>query len=278
MGDGGGRAAVEHHRPGVDDEDPVEVQREVKVVGGEDDLLAEPGQGPPQQFPVAQVQQGGGLVQDQHLRVHGEDGGEGQELPLPAGELVDALVGQRQQPETVQGRLRLAAAFPRVADRTPEGELNILPARRHHQLGQRIGEDEADAPAYLPHRADRVRAVHRDGAAARRHESVQEPQQGGLAGTVGADHADPLLREPQAQLLKQGLGRGAAVDGHPHRSPVQHDGAHGRLSASAPTAGAADTGPGVAAVRIRRISRSGKALCRASATVTASAFLITSPG
>ena len=62
-------------------------------------------------------------------------------------------------------------------------------------------------------------------------------------GQVGIDHgdrhavdhhlADVHLRQvhtgqPQGQLLEQGLGRGAAVDRHPHRSPVQHNGAHGR--------------------------------------------------
>ena len=228
MRDGGGRPAVEHHRAGVDDENPVEVQRELKVVRGEDDLLAEPGQGPAQQLPVAQVQQGGRLVQDQHLRVHGEDRGEGQELALPAGEFVDALVGQRQQPEAVQGCLRLAAAFAAVPDRAAEGQFHVLPPGRHDQLGQRVGEDEADAPAHLPYRADRVPLVHRDGPAARHHESVEEPQQRGLAGAVGADDADPLLGEPQAQLRQQGLRCGAAVNRHPHRNPVQRDGAHGR--------------------------------------------------
>ena len=150
MGDRGGRYAVEHHRAGVDHEDPVQVQRKLQVMGGKNDLLAESGQGPAEQFAVAQVQQCGRLIQDKYLRVHGEDRRQRQQLALPAGKLVDALVGQRQQPEAVQGRLRLPAAFPAVPDRAAQGQLHVFPPGRHHQLGQRIREDEADPAADLP--------------------------------------------------------------------------------------------------------------------------------
>ena len=68
VGDGGGRAAVEHHRARRHHQDTVQVQREFQVVGRQDDLLAEPGQRAAQQFPVAQVQQGRRLVEHQHCR------------------------------------------------------------------------------------------------------------------------------------------------------------------------------------------------------------------
>ena len=159
MCDGGGRPAVEHHLPGVDHQDPVHVQRELEVVGGKDDLLAEPGKRAPQQFAVAQVQQCGGLVQDQHLRVHGQDCGQGQELAFAAGELIDALVRQGQQAEPVQDRLGVGAALRGVADGAPQGQFHVFAAGGHDQLGKRIREDEAHAAPDLAYGAGSIGAV-----------------------------------------------------------------------------------------------------------------------
>ena len=78
---------------------------------------------------------------------HGEDGGQGQQLAFPAGELIDALVRQGQQAEPVQDCLGVRGAFPGVPDGAPQGEFNVLTAGRHHQLGQGIREDESDVPA-----------------------------------------------------------------------------------------------------------------------------------
>jgi hypothetical protein len=100
--DGGRRAAVEHHLPVVHHQDAVHIQGKLEVVGGQDDLLAESGQRAPQELAVAQVQQGGRLVENQHLRIDGQDRGQRQELAFAAGELVDALVRQRQEAEPFQ--------------------------------------------------------------------------------------------------------------------------------------------------------------------------------
>ena len=72
MRDGGGRSAVEHDLPGVHHQDAVHVLGEFEVVGGQDDLLTETGERAAQEFAVAEVQQRGRLVQDQHLRVYGQ--------------------------------------------------------------------------------------------------------------------------------------------------------------------------------------------------------------
>ena len=66
----------------------------------------EAGQGAAEQFAVPEVQQRGGLVQHQHVRVHGQHGGQGQQLAFPAGELVDALVGQAAAARSGPGRPR----------------------------------------------------------------------------------------------------------------------------------------------------------------------------
>ncbi len=262
MRDGGRRFAVEHHLPVVHHQNAVHVQGQVEIVGGQNHLLAESGQRPSQEFPVAEVQQGGWLVQDQHFRIDGQDRGQRQELAFAAGELVDALVRQRQQAEAFQDLLRAGTALGGLADGAPQGQFHILAARGHDELGERIGEDKAHTPADLPDGADGIGAVNPHRAVTGSHEPVQEPQEGGLARTVGPDHPDPPFREVQRKLLEQRLGCGAAVNRHPHRHTVQDDGAHGRVSA----------------VRTRRSSRSGKALCRAKAMLTARTFLMMSPG
>ena len=262
MRDGGGRSAVEHDLPGVHHQDAVHVLGEFEVVGGQDDLLAETGERAAQEFAVAEVQQRGRLVQDQHLRVYGQDGGQRQELAFAAGELVDALVRQRQEAEPFQDGLGVGPAFLGVADGAPQGQFHVLASGGHDELGERIREDKAHAAADLPHGADGIGAVHPDRALARCHEPVEEPQERGLARAVGADDPDPPFREVQRELLEQRLGRGAAVNRHPHRHLVQDNAAHGRASA----------------VRTRRSSRSGKALCRARAKLTAKTFLMMSPG
>ena len=167
-----------------------------------------------------------------------------------------------QEAEPFQDRLRVGAALRGVADGAPQGQFHILAAGGHDELGERIGEDKAHAAADLPYGADGIGAVDPHRAVAGRHEPVQEPQEGGLARAVGPDNPDPPFREVQRKLLEQRLGCGAAVNRHPHRHPVQDDDAHGRVSA----------------VRTRRSSRSGKALCRARAMLTARTFLMMSPG
>ena len=159
MRDGGGRSAVEHHLPGVHHQDAVHVQGELEVVGGQDHLLAESGERAPQEFAVAQVQQRGRLVQDQHLRIDGQDRGQRQELAFAAGELVDALVRQRQEAEPFQHRLRVGPALRGVADGAPQGQFHVLAAGGHDELGERIREDKAHAAADLPDGPDGIGAV-----------------------------------------------------------------------------------------------------------------------
>ncbi len=91
---------------------------------------------PAQQFAVAKVQQGGRLVEHQHRRFHGQDGRQGHELPFAAGEFVNALVRQRQQPEPVEDRLGGLPALPCVADGSPQRQFNILPSGGHDQAGR----------------------------------------------------------------------------------------------------------------------------------------------
>ena len=262
MRDGGGRPAVEHHGPGVHHQDAVHVQGELEVVGGENDLLAEPGQRAAQEFPVAEVKQCGRLVQDQHLGVYGQDRGQGQELAFAAGEFVNALVRQGQDPEPVQDRLGVGAALRGVADGAAQGQFHIFASGGHDELGEWIREDKAHAASDFTYGADGISTVDSNRALARRHEPVEEPQERGLARAVGPDDSDPPFREVQRKLLEQRLGRRPSVDRHPHRHPVQDDVAHGRASA----------------VRTRRSSRSGKALCRARAMLMAKTFLMMSPG
>jgi hypothetical protein len=85
-------------------------------VGGHDDLLFQSGQRSAKEFPVAEVQEGGRLIQHQYGGVHCEYGGERHQLAFTAGQFVDALVCEAQKPQPLQGGLGRPAPLRAVLD------------------------------------------------------------------------------------------------------------------------------------------------------------------
>ncbi|MPM43750.1 hypothetical protein SDC9_90427 [bioreactor metagenome] len=165
-------------------------------VGGE---VAQQGH---QLLPAAEVEPGGRLVEQEQLRVDHQATGDLDALALPRAERAERTVPQRQHPEPVE-----QGVGPLVV----EALVLLMPAsdhrvrRGHHQVVDRLTArhafleglgDQADARAQVEdvHRPEHL--VEDPGHPGGRVEVAgQQPQQGGLAGAVGAeDH--PAVRLP----------------------------------------------------------------------------------
>ena len=108
--------------------------RQLQVVSADELLLGQSVQQLPQPQPVAQVQQGGGLVQDQHAGVHGEHRGQGHELALTAREVEHRVVRAVRQAHAPQPLHGLLLAFRTVADAAAQGQLDVLHGGGHEDL------------------------------------------------------------------------------------------------------------------------------------------------
>ena len=112
------------------------------------------------------------------------------------------------------------------ARRRPSAPSRLGEQRRAFGVG---GEHHVDEPLgaarrLLRHRADARRARQADGAALGRDLALDDAEQGGLAGAVAADHADPRSRRH---------GEGGSVEDHAIADPVGQivDVQHGGLVA-----------------------------------------------
>ena len=130
------------------------------------------------------VERAEGLVEEQHLRLHGERPGQGHALALAAGELGGEAAGEAVELDQLQqlvdpvGDLGLLP----LADLEPEGDV----VEHGHVLERGVVlEDEADA-ALLRRLAGRVLAVDRDHAAVELLEPGDRPQQRRLAAAARA--------------------------------------------------------------------------------------------
>ncbi len=137
----------------------------------------------------------GGLVEQEHIGIGGEGGGNGQPFSPPARQLPHRLFG-RSEAELVEGDgdpnlafglvLRFAGIEGRAArrhlhDRRGRIEVVILLDRGHPQTASAVN----------------LTRVGIDGAG-------ENPEQRGLARTVGSDDADPVaLGQSQAQPVEQ---------------------------------------------------------------------------
>ena len=200
------------------------------------------------------------------VRVDGEHGGQGQELAFAAGELVDALVRQCEQAEALQRGLGAEPPLPGVPDGTPQRQLHVLAAGGHHQLGQRVRENETRRCRRTSRTARTVScAVDRDGSVAGLTRPLSSRSSVDLPGAVGADHADPPFGQRQGHVRAAGSWARRCRRRRPGPRPCPgSDAAHARDCQPFADAGAR--------------SRSGKALCRARAIGTARMFLMMSPG
>ena len=159
------------------------------VVRDDQHGLGQGGQVADEPFLGGLVQAGGGLVQQQHGGVHGEDGGQCNQAFLPAREAVGDPVGVPGQAQCRQDLLGIGAGLGGGAAQVERAEGHVFQHGGAEQLVVRVLEQETDpgadvvkvglGPARLTEGADLARA----GAG----QADQQMQQGGLAGAVGSD-------------------------------------------------------------------------------------------
>ncbi|KSV67955.1 hypothetical protein N182_06915 [Sinorhizobium sp. GL2] len=139
------------------------------------------------------------LVEDQDLRIGNDDARHGDELRFSARKLMHASPCQVFDAEARKCCLHAAVDFfaRKPAVFQPEGD--VLGDDRHDQLVVRILEDEAGLGKHGAVVFDRIEPVDRNAAGGRLHQTVDQPGEGCLAGTVEADDADAFFVERERQ-------------------------------------------------------------------------------
>src|SRR6478735_6813698 len=262
------RGAVALHPAVADQEHPVAALGQVEVVRDHDELLLQAEQQVADAAAVAEVEQRRRLVGHQDRGPRGEHPRQCEQLALAAGQPVHAAVAEAGEPEVGQDPVGGDEPLGLVAVRAPQRQGDVLAGGRHHELGGRVGEHEADPAAYLPALARHVEPVDHDAAGGGRHETVEEPGEGGLAGAVGSDERNSALGQLERGLVEDAalavLGRDRDGD------LLETDPAH---AVGVPSGCPCPAGAGTAG----RSSRPGKARCTAVATSAMATFLRTSP-
>ncbi len=148
----------------------------------------------------------GGLIQNHHLRIHGQHRGDGHQLPLRQLQIVGIALRLRQQSHLLK---RLSRTFLRLFLRHADIE------RPEHHLVQhlvlknlvvRILEHIADPAAERCHRmAGNVFAAEIHAAALGLQKALQNPHQRRLAGTVLSDDGRGPVVQRQAESRQHRL-------------------------------------------------------------------------
>ena len=183
------RALGDHAAAGDHDHAIGETLRLLHVVRGQQDRLAERAQ-PCDQLPRlaarGRVEAGGRLVQEQQLRVAAEAEREVEPPPLAAGERLDARAGDRAEADEVEHLVRRKRARVGGAvelDRLAGAELGVDGA---------LLQDDADALAERALAATGIEAEHPHLAGVGAAMALEDLDQRGLAGAVGAEHGEHL--------------------------------------------------------------------------------------
>ena len=218
----------------LDDEQPVgHHHRLERVVRDEQARAGELGQVPGQLGahlePRLRVQRRERLVEQQQRGVGGERPGQRDPLGLAAGEPAGTAPGEAADAEPVEVRLgvpsRLGAAPAAGPGR--EGDVVDDAQVREEPVGL---EDQPDRPLLGRHEAAGAGVVE-DGVAepypavGDRRQPGQDPQQGGLAGPVGAEHAEHLPRlDHGGDIEPERVALDGDVDVERPRGGSQHPG------------------------------------------------------
>ena len=118
-------------------------------MGDNDQLLRQRHQLAHDAAAVAQVQQRGGLVCDDRVRLDNQDGCECQHLLFPAGKRVRGMLGAISKAEAVKCLGYAAAHLVAREFEPPQRKGHVVCHARHDDLGFGVGEDESDAFANL---------------------------------------------------------------------------------------------------------------------------------
>ena len=160
------------------------------------------------------VEPGGGLVEEEQLRVADQADGDLEPPALPAAELRAAGVGPVGQAHHLEGlhhRARAGVVAGVELEHLAGGEVG---------LDGRLLEHHADAVAPAERRAPRVLAEHPDVAAGAPAVALEDLDGGGLPGAVGAQEGDDLappdVEVDAAHRLQRAVG---------HAQPAHADGA-----------------------------------------------------
>ena len=175
-------------------QDPVGVLRLVHMVGDEhhgDALLpVQAMDGGEDLLPAHGVQHGGGLVQDDAVRLHGDDAGDGHPLLLSAGKEVRRVADELPHAHIPEGIIHPAADLLRGDAQVLRGEGHVLLHHVGNDLVVRVLKDHAHpladgekVPLVL-----RVHPLHQNLAGGREQDGVHGLGQGGLSGAVVAQH------------------------------------------------------------------------------------------
>ncbi len=183
-----------------------------------DDDGAPPGQHPfeqpPQQRSRVDVQGGQGLIQQQHLRIHGQGTGRRHALRLPAGQLPRPAVGEvggvdlgQPVPGSLPG---LPLGHPRAP--RPEGDVFERAQVRKQQgiLGQQGGAAAVrrGPGVHAGAEVEQDPPVHLGPAGVRAQQPGDHREQGGFSRPVGAEHGHRLARRQAQRHVKAAGGEG----------------------------------------------------------------------
>ena len=156
------------------------------------------------------VDGGGGFVEHQDFRVRRQHPGEGQQLPLPLGEVLAALrqLGVetlRQGLYEVLGVDRFGRRLDLLSGDGGVGQGDVV----RHAAGEDVEvlQHHADAPPQVAAvDAVKVDAVQEDAAVRKVVEAPQQPDQGAFAGPGGTDDGQLLARcDVQGNILEHWL-------------------------------------------------------------------------
>ncbi|GAA5017727.1 hypothetical protein GCM10025734_68890 [Kitasatospora paranensis] len=169
------------------------------------------------------VEGAGGLVGEQHLGVAGQGAGDADALLLAAGELAGVAAGPVGEADQVEQFGGLAAALGAVQADDLQRQFDVLlGGARGEQV--EVLEDHADPAAGLAQFASgavlaagqrgQFDAVHGDAAGGGPLQHVHAADEGGLAGTAGADDSVDLARtDVQVDAVEGGdLSAAGTVD------------------------------------------------------------------
>ena len=200
VGDKAAGRQQEHAGTGLPDE--------VQVVGDDQLCLGQGLDRLDDQAAVIRVQRVGWLVQDDGLRLHGQDRRDGGHALFPARELVVVAVLQMRQIQPRQGLIHPGLGGSGIHAAVAQAEAHILIDRRHKQLVVRVLQDVAQTAAdgreiFL---ADRQPVDENLPVAGEK--AQQELHQRRLAGAVGPNDPDGFpVGDLAGQILQHRLAR-----------------------------------------------------------------------
>ena len=188
-----GAGAVRCDLPAGEDDGPLaELGGKREVVGDDQHRAFDPSEDVKKLAPAARVEVRGGLVEDEQLRPHGEDGGDSYAAALAHRELVWGPVGRVFHSDGLKRILDTSRNdFLRFAH-VERPESDVFPDCRHEELVVGILEDEPDTWAQSAQRAVvDLQACDLEAALAS-EEAVQVVNECRLPGAVRAKHGDAL--------------------------------------------------------------------------------------